>query len=80
MADVLPTDEGGTLIDLAPGQPLPEGAVAAVRPDLYPAAEWITGTYCRCWPAKCKRPDPGPADDPDPISSEERGRPPGATP
>ena len=56
MADVLPQDSAGKLIDLAPGQTLPEGAVAATRPDLYPAAQWITGTYCRCWPAKCQRP------------------------
>lgn len=77
MADVLPTDARGTLIDLAPGQPLPEGATAADRPDLYPAAEWVTGLYCRCWPERCRRPQPGPADDPDPVSVE-RGRPPGA--
>lgn len=80
MADVLPADSTGRVIDLAPGQPLPDGAVAAARPDLYPAAEWITGTYCRCFPQQCQRPAPaaGPADDPDPISSSERGTPPAA--
>lgn len=77
MADVLPSDSSGALIDLAPGQPLPDGATAASRPDLYPAAAWVTRTYCRCWPAKCvQTAQPGPADDPDPVSSEERGGPP----
>ena len=53
MADVLPRDADGIHLDLAPGATLPEGVTPAARPDLYPAAQWVTRTYCRCWPDLC---------------------------
>lgn len=82
MTAVLPTGADGALLDVMPGTELPDGSIPPERPDLYGAASWVSATYCRCWPEQCVRtsPEPGPADDPDPVSSEERGRPPGATP
>lgn len=78
MESVLPESADGSLLDLMPGVELPEGAIPPARPDLYGAAQWVSTTYCRCWPELCVRTSapPGPADDPDPISSDERGRPP----
>lgn len=79
MAAVLPAGPGGVLLDLDPGAPLPPDVTPPDRPDLYAVASWVSATYCRCWPELCIR-RPGPADDPDPISSDERGRPPGVNP
>ncbi len=87
----LPHDETGRSVELAPGEPLREGHRPPEMPELYPAASWVSGILCRCYPEKCERAkadtspgpkaeQPGPADDPDPVSSETRGRPPGATP
>lgn len=81
MLDVLPTGPDGVAVDVMPGVDLPDGVAPAARPDLYAAAAWVSATYCRCWPDLCVRPaarPPGPADDPDPVSAPERGRPPGA--
>lgn len=55
MSSVLPTSSDGRLIDQPPGVELPDGATAPTRPDLYPAAAWITGIYCSCWPELCIR-------------------------
>lgn len=82
MTAVLPAASDGALLDVMPGTDLPEDAVPPARPDLYGAAAWLSATYCRCWPELCVRTStpPGPADDPDPVSSDERGKPPGAAP
>lgn len=90
----LPHDPSGRSIDITPGEPLPEGARGAELPELYPAAAWVAGIICRCYPERCERakveekPAPRapeetqtisvPSDDPDPVSSAERGRAPGA--
>jgi len=90
----LPHDETGRSIDLAPGQPAPEGSTPAELPELYPAAAWVAGVVCRCYPERCERAKveekpapkeepkaaPVPSDDPDPVSGAERGRAPGAKP
>lgn len=86
----LPHDETGRSIDIAPGEKLPEGANPPELPELYPAATWVAGVVCRCYPERCapRKPDeperksatPGPGDDPDPSSAEERGTPPAAEP
>lgn len=52
--DALPTDAEGRQLDLSPGDPLPEGARPALRPDLFSAAAWTTGMFCRCYPERCK--------------------------
>lgn len=51
--DSLPSDGHGNVIDLAPGDPLPEGAIGPARPDLFEAASWATGMFCRCYPERC---------------------------
>lgn len=51
--DVLPTDAEGVQLDLAPGEPLPDGARPPARPDLFSAASWATGMFCRCYPDHC---------------------------
>lgn len=45
------------------------------------ATEWLGSILLACFPERFQRVKPeavGPADDPDPVSSEERGKPPGA--
>lgn len=51
----LPHGKDGKALALAPGEPLPEGATPAVRPDLYEAAGWTTGQFCRCFPDRCEK-------------------------
>lgn len=51
--DVMPSDGQGNSVDLSPGDPLPDGVLAPARPDLYEAASWATGMFCRCYPEHC---------------------------
>lgn len=51
--DVLPSTEDGDQVDLAPGDPLPDGVRPPARPDLFGAASWATGMFCRCYPERC---------------------------
>lgn len=53
--DSLPTDSAGQQLDLAPGDPLPEGATPAARPDLYEAGRWVAGMFFRCYPDRRDR-------------------------
>ena len=56
MVAVLPVDGStGRSLDMAPGDPLPEGVIPAKRPDLFGAAQWATGVYCRCFEERCKQ-------------------------